>query len=83
MYKIVNILVCDVERFNLSLFLLCPFFHSTFTVIGYILVFPDLYIGNFYSQSLVPDPQKLGARVLSDAYMINPKFILSIYGIVF
>ena len=75
MYKVVDILVCDVEKFNLCLFQLCPFFHSTFTVIGYILVFSDLHIGSFYSQNLVPDPQKLGARVLTDAYMIDPKFI--------
>ena len=46
-------------------------------------VFPDSHLDNFYPQKLVLDPQKLGASVLSDAYMINPKLILLIYGFVF
>ena len=33
--------------------------------------FPDLHFGSFDPQNHVLDPQKLGARVLSDAYMIN------------
>ena len=43
------------------------------------MVFPDSHFGSFYPQNLVPDPdpQKLEARVLSDAYMINPKLYLS------
>ena len=44
--------------------------------------FPDSRFGSFYPQNLIPDPQKLGARVLSDAYMINAKLYLYIYGFV-
>ena len=46
-------------------------------------VFPDCHFGSFYPQNL--GPQKLRARVLSDAYMINPKLYiyLSINGFVF
>ena len=46
-------------------------------------VFPDSHFGSFYPQDLVLDPQKLGARVLSNAHMINPKLYLFIYGFVF
>ena len=46
-------------------------------------VSPDSHFGSFYSQNLVPDPQNLGARVLSDAYMINQKLYLFIYGFIF
>ena len=42
--------------------------------------FPRLPFWQFYIQNLVPDPQKLGVRVLGDAYMINPKLDLFIYG---
>ena len=45
--------------------------------------FPRLPFGQFYSQNLVPDLLKLGAWVLSDAYMINPKLYLYIYGFIF
>ena len=34
-------------------------------------------------QNLVQDPQNLGARVLSDEYMINPKLHLFIFGFIF
>ena len=40
-------------------------------------------LGIFYPQNLVSDYQKLGARVLREAYMINPKLYLFIYGFVF
>ena len=50
--------------------------------IKYIRVFPDSHFGSFYSQNLVLDPQELEARVLSDAYKINPKLILFIYSFV-
>ena len=46
-------------------------------------IFPDSHFDSFYPQNLVPDPQKLGARVLSDAYMINPKLYLYIYRFIF
>ena len=39
-------------------------------------VFPDSHFGSFYSQNLVPHPQKREARVLSDAHMICPKLYL-------
>ena len=42
---------------------------------------PPFY--SFYPKNLVLDPQKLKVRVLSDAYMINPKLYLFIYGLVF
>ena len=38
-------------------------------------VFPDSHFGSFYPQSLVPDPQKLGARFRSDAYMTIENYI--------
>ena len=38
--------------------------------------------GNFYPQILVPDPQKLEARVLSDACLISPASYLFIYGFI-
>ena len=40
------------------------------------MVFPDSHFGSFYSQNLVLDPQKSGARVLRDAYKIDPKLML-------
>ena len=46
-------------------------------------VFPDSHFGSFDPQNLVPDPQKLGARALSDACIINPELYLFIYGFVF
>ena len=42
--------------------------------------FPNLAFWQFLHQNLVLDSQKLQARVLSGAYMINPKSILFIYG---
>ena len=39
----------------------------------YSKVFSVSHFGSFYPQNLVLDPQKLGARVPDDAYMINPK----------
>ena len=47
------------------------------------MVFPDLRFGSLYPQNLVLDPQKAGARVLSDAYKISPKLISFIYNFVF
>ena len=41
-----------------------------------IKVLPDLHFGSFYPKNLVPDPQKLGARILRYAYMINVKLYL-------
>ena len=45
-------------------------------------VFNDSHFGSFYSQNLVLDLHILGARVLSDAYMINPNLISFINGFV-
>ena len=47
--------------------------------------FPDSHFGSFYPQNFVLDPQKLTARVLSDAYtcMINAKLYLFNYGFIF
>ena len=45
--------------------------------------FPCIAFWQFLPQNLVLDSQKLEARVLSDAYMINPKLILFIYGFIF
>ena len=45
-------------------------------------VFPTPILAFFTPQNLVPDPQKLGARVLSYAYMINPKLSLFICGFI-
>ena len=49
--------------------------------------FPNFHFGSFYHPDSIPkkhklvlDPQKSEARVLSDAYMINPKLVLIIYG---
>ena len=39
--------------------------------------FPDSHFGSLNPPNLVPDTQKLGARVPSDAYMLNPKLYLS------
>ena len=44
---------------------------------------PTLILAVFTPQNLVPDPQKLGVRVLSDACIINPKSYLFIYAFVF
>ena len=38
-------------------------------------VFPASHFGSFYPQNLVSDPQKLGARVRSDAYYGQSKII--------
>ena len=44
---------------------------------------PTPVLAVFTPQSLVPDPQKLRARVPSDAYIINPILYLLIYGLIF
>ena len=46
-------------------------------------VFYVSHFGSFYPQNLVLNPQNFEARVLSDAYMINPILILLIYAFVF
>ena len=48
-----------------------------------IRVFPDLYFDSFNPQNLVLNPQKSGGKVLSDAYKVNQKLILFIYGFAF
>ena len=38
-------------------------------------VFPDSHFGSFYSQNLFLDPQISGARVLSDEYTVEPRWL--------
>ena len=45
-----------------------------------IQVFPDSHLGSFYFSNLVLDPQKIGAKVLSNACMINLNLLLCIFG---
>ena len=39
-------------------------------------VIPHSHFGTFYPQKLLLDPQKLGASILSDAYMNSLKLIM-------
>ena len=60
------------EKKKSNLLLICFFYEQGF---------PDSHSDSVYPQNLVPDPQKLGARILSDEYMINPKlYLFIIYG---